>query len=87
MPTVEAELEFLRGREAAFDADEHWGFSIFERATGELVGGAGLHPKDPGVAEIGYWVRIDEPAAGTPPLRGVRSLTRRSPTCLRFAAS
>lgn len=64
IPTVEAELEFLRGREAAFDADEDWGFSIFERGTRELVGAAGLHPKDQGVAEIGYWVRTDRTRRG-----------------------
>lgn len=81
MPTVEAELEFLRGREAAFDADKDWGFSIFERATGELVGGAGLHPKDPGVAEIGYWVRTDRTRRGYA-TAAARSLTDAAFTCL-----
>jgi RimJ/RimL family protein N-acetyltransferase len=32
--------------------------------SGELVGGAGLHPKGPGTADIGYWVRADRTGRG-----------------------
>ena len=64
MPTREAEREFLEGRAAAFDADEEWGYFLVEPASGELVGGAGLHPRGPGVVEIGYWVRSDRTRRG-----------------------
>lgn len=39
---------------------------IFDRATGRLVGGTGLHRIQPGsrVAEIGYWVRSDRRGQG-----------------------
>src|SRR3954469_1726880 len=64
MPTREAELEFLGTRQAAFDADEDWGYFLIESGTDELVGGAGLHPKAPGEVEIGYWVRTDRTRRG-----------------------
>jgi RimJ/RimL family protein N-acetyltransferase len=64
MPTREAEREFLETREAAFDADKDWGYFLIEARSGELVGGAGLHPKAPGVVEIGYWVRSDRTRNG-----------------------
>lgn len=65
MPTREAEREFLRSCRVAFDADHEWGYFLFERPSGELVGGTGLHPRDePGVAEIGYWVRSDRTGNG-----------------------
>jgi RimJ/RimL family protein N-acetyltransferase len=59
MPTREAEREFLQTTEAAFDGGNAWGYFLFERASGELVGGAGLGPRDADEVEIGYWVRSD----------------------------
>lgn len=64
MPTIEAEREFLRASERAFDADQSWGFCLIEPETGALVGGAGLDPKGPERAEIGYWVRSDRTRRG-----------------------
>ena len=64
MPTAEAEQAFLRDRMAAFDADEDWSYFLLEQDSGELVGGAGLHPKTHGVVEIGYWVRSDRTGRG-----------------------
>jgi len=64
MPTAEAEREFLRDSELAFDTDDSWGFVLFELDTGALVGGAELHPKGSRTAEIGYWVRSDRTRRG-----------------------
>src|SRR5688500_3930161 len=64
LPTEEAELEFLREHERAFDSDEVYAYFLFERDSGELVGGIGLHPKEEKTAEIGYWVRSDRSGRG-----------------------
>lgn len=39
---------------------------IFDRATGELIGGTSFHDVRPGVrqAEVGYWLRADQQGAG-----------------------
>jgi RimJ/RimL family protein N-acetyltransferase len=67
MPTREAMLTFLQEDEAEFDADQRWGYSIFECASGELVGSAGLRRAsviDTDALEIGYWVRSDRTKRG-----------------------
>jgi len=64
MPALEAERDFLRDRQAAFDLDADWGYSLIESGTDELVGGAGLHPRESGTVEIGYWVRTDRTRRG-----------------------
>jgi RimJ/RimL family protein N-acetyltransferase len=64
MPTAEAEQDFLQDRLTGFEADEDWGYFLIEPGTRELVGGAGLHPKERGVVEIGYWVRSDRTRRG-----------------------
>jgi RimJ/RimL family protein N-acetyltransferase len=65
MPTRDAEREFLERGVSAFDADDDRGYFLFERGSGEIVGGAGLYPKDDsGVVEIGYWVRFDRIGKG-----------------------
>jgi RimJ/RimL family protein N-acetyltransferase/ribosomal protein S18 acetylase RimI-like enzyme len=51
--------------EADFDRGLEWGFAIRLRASGELVGGAGLHPRiGPDGLEIGYWLRSDATGKG-----------------------
>jgi RimJ/RimL family protein N-acetyltransferase len=65
MPTAEAELAVLMAGEAAFDADTEWGYALRELCSGDLVGGAGLHPRlGPDAIEIGYWVRTDRTRRG-----------------------
>lgn len=64
IPTIDAERDFINSQERAFDSDEDYGYSLIERPTGELVGGAGLHPRGAGIAEIGYWVRSDRTGRG-----------------------
>jgi RimJ/RimL family protein N-acetyltransferase len=64
MPTVEDERAFVENLEAVFTTDDEWGYFLIERHSGELVGGAGLHPRGPGIAEIGYWVRSDRTRKG-----------------------
>lgn len=65
MPTVDALRQVLLDDQLAFDADRAWEYGIFETATGQLVGGTGLHPSDrPDCFEIGYWVRTDRTCRG-----------------------
>lgn len=83
MPTAEAEEAFLRDRMGAFDADEDWGYFLLEPDAGELLGGAGLHPKTRGIVEIGYWVRSDRTGRVTPQRGQVPSRPPPSITSLR----
>ncbi len=67
MPTREAMLTFLQQDERAFEGDDRWGYWIFESASGELVGNAGLRPMSHDFTdglEIGYWVRSDRTKRG-----------------------
>jgi RimJ/RimL family protein N-acetyltransferase len=64
MPTLEAERNFLRDRQAAFDADEGWSYLLIESGADAVVGGAELHRKERGTVEIGYWVRTDRTRRG-----------------------
>jgi RimJ/RimL family protein N-acetyltransferase len=51
--------EYARRSRARFALREDFSLGIWERATGRLVGGTGLHPYDWDVPsfEIGYWLR------------------------------
>jgi RimJ/RimL family protein N-acetyltransferase len=63
--TVDDQATVLRRFRAAFDSDDDYVYGIFDRDTGEVVGGTGLHPRaGPGAAEIGYWIRQDRTGAG-----------------------
>jgi len=64
MPTRTAELEVVANAEQAFAEDRDYPYFLIERASGDLVGCAGLHPKTGGVVEIGYWVRSDRTRRG-----------------------
>lgn len=64
MPSMEAERQFIEAGVRAFDGDEGYGYFLVEQPSGELVGGAGLHPNGADVAEIGYWVRSDRTKRG-----------------------
>jgi RimJ/RimL family protein N-acetyltransferase len=64
MPTRTVELEVVTSAERAFVEDRDYAFFLIERASGDLVGCAGLHPKTGGVVEIGYWVRSDRTRRG-----------------------
>lgn len=67
MPAREGILTFLQEDEAAFETDQRWGYSLFEGASGELVGSAGLRrasSTETDALEIGYWVRSDRTRLG-----------------------
>ena len=64
MPTRTAELAAVTSAERAFAEDKDYAYFMIERASGDLVGCAGLHPKTAGVVEIGYWVRSDRTRRG-----------------------
>jgi RimJ/RimL family protein N-acetyltransferase len=65
MPTAEDELAVLVGAASSFDGGSEWRYLLFELDSGDLVGGAGLHPRvGPQGIEIGYWVRSDRTGRG-----------------------
>lgn len=50
-------LDLLLEFRAGFDLARDFTYGMFERDTGDFVGGCGLHPRcGPGALEIGYWV-------------------------------
>ena len=52
-----ARLEGFRER---FRAGEDWAFAVLDRASGGVLGGAGLHRRAAADAlEIGYWLRVE----------------------------
>lgn len=57
---------FRRAREKKDGPPEGYAIGIFDRATGVVAGGTGLHRIDPaiGQAEIGYWIRPDRHRRG-----------------------
>lgn len=64
VPTRDEELQILRGGRQRFQQGEDFPLFLFERDTEELAGAAGLHPRQPGVAEVGYWIRTDRHRRG-----------------------
>ncbi len=65
MPTRNQMHDVVLEDTVRFNSDERWQYFIFERATGELVGSAGLHRRGgPDELEIGYWVRSDRTGHG-----------------------
>lgn len=62
---VSALAERLRRFGETFRAGEEWPFGVFDRDTGSILGGAGLHRrKGPGALEIGYWLRVEAGGRG-----------------------
>lgn len=65
MPTRDELRTVITESSIRFDTNEDWAYSIYELATSELVGGAGLHPRGgPDEIEIGYWIRTDRTGRG-----------------------
>jgi RimJ/RimL family protein N-acetyltransferase len=63
--SLEEKVERLRGFRAMFDRDEDYIYGIFERDSGRVVGGTGLHMRHgPRAREIGYWLRADSEGRG-----------------------
>lgn len=50
---------------AKFRAREDFTMGIFDRSTGEYIGGTGFHTRQgPGILEIGYWLAADREGQG-----------------------
>lgn len=64
LPTRDQELDALREGRLRFERGEDFPFLVFERHSDALVGAAGVHPRQRGVAEIGYWIRTDRHRRG-----------------------
>lgn len=63
--TKEQRAEVLAGFIREFDAQERFRFGVFDRSSGEYLGGTGLHPRLGSEAlEIGYWIRSDREGRG-----------------------
>ncbi|HEY7767091.1 GNAT family protein [Longimicrobium sp.] len=68
-PDEPTPLDVLTRRLAGYADDFHaglrWRFAVVHRLTGQLLGGASLHPyPGPGALEVGYWVRWSEVRQG-----------------------
>jgi RimJ/RimL family protein N-acetyltransferase len=60
VPTIDEERRVLSDGDDAFARGESFGYVLVEVASGDVVGGCGLHPRvGPDAVEIGYWVRTD----------------------------
>ena len=56
--TLAQTAQWLRGARADFDRDVAWHYAVFDRRTGQLLGGNMLNPRSgPGSLELGYWTR------------------------------
>lgn len=64
--TVDDTLEYIRHTQADLPRRESFGMGIFDRQTGELLGGIGLHPRSWAIPslEIGYWIRESKEGKG-----------------------
>jgi RimJ/RimL family protein N-acetyltransferase len=61
----EKRTELVSDFVAKFRAREDFVMGIFDRATGEYIGGTGLHTRQgPGVLEIGYWLAAHRQGEG-----------------------
>lgn len=61
MPTAEVERALIEASSVRFERGEDLEYFLFELSAGELVG---VHLRDLGRAEIGYWVRSDRHRCG-----------------------
>lgn len=63
---IEQSREMIARFTATWLLREDMTVGLFDGASGRLVGGSGLHPRDwaARVFEIGYWVRADEQGKG-----------------------
>lgn len=62
---LDQKVELLRKFRAHFDLGIEFGYAIFAREDGALVGGSGLHPRaGPGALELGYWIHASRIGRG-----------------------
>ncbi|WP_430867062.1 GNAT family N-acetyltransferase [Demequina aurantiaca] len=63
--TLETRRNLLSHFRTRFEAGEDFTMGMFDRESGALLGGTGLHPRvGPGVLEIGYWLTADAEGRG-----------------------
>jgi ribosomal-protein-serine acetyltransferase len=63
-PTFEGTLAQTVSSERDWHDDLEFHFSLVDRATGEVLGIAGLNRDGPGSAELHYWIRSDRSGQG-----------------------
>jgi len=63
--TLETRRNLLSYFRTRFDAGEDFTMGMFDRTSGTLLGGTGLHPRvGAGALEIGYWLTADAEGHG-----------------------
>ena len=63
-PTLEGNVALTRRDEQAWQDDFVFHFALVEKASGEVLGVAGLNREGPGVAGLHYWIRSDHAGRG-----------------------
>lgn len=61
---VDEKIALLRRFRGLFDLGEDFVYGAFDRESGAVVGGSGLHPRSPGGLEIGYWIDRERTGRG-----------------------
>jgi RimJ/RimL family protein N-acetyltransferase len=57
---VDANVALIRAWRAQFDADQDYVYGIFDRESGMVLGGTGMHQRiGKNARELGYWVRVE----------------------------
>ena len=64
--SVEDSAAFVMGRDAEWDREEHYSFAVFDLATGDFLGGAGLNfvNRAHNFCNLGYWTRSSRSGRG-----------------------
>lgn len=63
--TLDEKLSMIRRFRAGFDLGTELVYGVFDPATGDLIGGTGLHPRaGEGGLEIGYWISAERCGKG-----------------------
>jgi RimJ/RimL family protein N-acetyltransferase len=63
-PSLELSRQATASSALAWTENRAFHFAMVERATGQVLGVAGLNREGPGVAELHYWIRTDHAGRG-----------------------
>ena len=62
--TLDVQIDTIRRMRYMFDSDQDYTMGIFDKESGELYGGSGLHKVSNQEFHIGYWIAIEHQKKG-----------------------